>query len=182
MGTDKGSLTFENDTWAQSAFNKLASLNIPVVLSVNELQLQSYPALFDVSLLIADDPSIGIKGPLGGVLNIHKRYNEEDLFILACDMPFMEIDILQQLLELYLEHQDHYDAFVFTNGNEPEPLCAIYTAGGLEQTLQLYHTNELKKHSMKFMLDHLDTFSLPIPEDQKKCFLNVNSHAALNGL
>jgi molybdenum cofactor guanylyltransferase len=182
MGTDKGLLKLDTDTWAQSAFSKMAALDIPVVLSVNELQVAHYSIPFDAGILITDDPSLDLKGPLGGVLSIHKMYPVEDLFVLACDMPFMEVDTLQQLADTYNDNKAPYDAFIFTNDNEPEPLCAIYKSTGLANTLQLYEANELKKYSMKSMLDHLDTFSIPIPEQQKKFFRNINSHAALNGL
>ena len=182
MGTDKGLLKLDTDTWAQSAFKKIAALDIPVVLSVNELQVDHYSIAFDAAILITDNQSLDLRGPLGGVLSIHKMYPMEDLFILACDMPFMESDSLQQLADIYNDNKDFYDAFVFMNDNQPEPLCAIYKANGLANTLRLFEANELKKHSMKSMLDHLDTFSIPIPEEQKKRFLNINSHAALNGL
>ncbi len=46
MGTDKGLLT-ENDTkWAQSEVDKISSLGIPVVLSVNSSQFTNYSSAF----------------------------------------------------------------------------------------------------------------------------------------
>ncbi|MEO6720566.1 MAG: molybdenum cofactor guanylyltransferase [Ferruginibacter sp.] len=181
MGTDKGLLTSQATTWAQSAMDKLKTLLCPVVLSVNAAQLESYSAVFDASILITDDLALDIRGPLCGLLSVHKTYPDEDLFVLACDMPFMKTEVLQELVDVYRDSQ-HFNAFVYSNNNEPEPLCGIYTSKGLAYTLQLYQEDKLPKHSMKYMLDHLDTLILPLKDDQKKYFLNINSHAALNGL
>ena len=181
MGADKGLLTMQAETWAQSATAKMRALGFAVVLSVNPAQLQDYSLIFEPSILITDNASLDIRGPICGVLSIHKMYPAADLFVLACDMPFMEINILEQLIELY-EKNKNYDAFIFSNNNEREPLCGIYTAKGLAHTLQLYEHNQLQKHSMKFMLDHLDTLLTPLKDEEKKYFRNINSHAALNGL
>ena len=131
--------------------------------------------------MIIDDPALDVHGPLGGVLSVHENFPMQDLFTLACDLPLMEIPVLQQLLDVY--HGDNNDdAFVFTNDGEPEPLCAIYTARGLTHIRSLHLQDQLTKHSMKFMLEHLDTCYIPLADHQKKAFQNFNAHASLNGL
>ncbi len=183
MGTDKGMLKMHPDagTWAKAAADKMAQLTLPVIVSVNTLQYNDYATVFDAAQLITDNPLLDIRGPLGGVLSVHEKYPMQDLFVLACDMPLMDADVLKQLLDIYhLDTND--DAFVFTNNGEPEPLCAIYTARGLAHIRQLYQSNQLLKHSMKFMLEHINSWFEPLSEEQKKCFQNFNAHAALNGL
>lgn len=181
MGTDKGMLKISSNTWAQSAVDKLATLKIPIVLSVRTAQYAEYSSLFNAHQLITDNTQLNIRGPLGGVLSVHQHSPAEDLFVFACDMPLMEPVILEQL---YTLHKDNAaaDAFVFTNNEEPEPLCAIYTARGLAHISHLHNTNQLVKHSMKFMLENLKIFPVPITERQKRYFSNFNAHAVLNGL
>jgi len=128
-----------------------------------------------------DNASLMVRGPLCGVLSVHLQYPNEDLFILACDMPLMDISILQQLYWLY-NLEPSKDAFVFTNNGEPEPLCGIYKAKGLKDILYLLETNRLERHSMKFIIEHLQTLLTPLNEDQKAYFRNINTHAQLNGL
>lgn len=181
MGMDKGLLKSASTTWAQVAADKLKVLQIPVLLSVNPSQVSEYSTLFDTSILITDDPLLDISGPLRGVLSIHKRHPDEDLFVLACDMPLIEIQILQQLMKVYLLNKD-YDAFVFSNHDEPEPVCGIYTSEALAYILQQFETGKLVKHSMMFMLEKLNTLLTPLQEDQKRYFLNANSPASLNSL
>jgi molybdenum cofactor guanylyltransferase len=181
MGSDKGLLKHEAHTWAQTAVDKMAELSIPVKLSVNSTQLPHYATVFPAADLITDTSDLQIRGPLLGLLSAHLQYPTEDIFILACDMPLMETPILKELLNNY-HQQTGPDAFVFADGNEPEPLCGIYKSTGLKSIIQLYHSGQLVRHSMKFMLDHINTFLIPIKDEQKKAFRNFNAHAELNGL
>jgi molybdopterin-guanine dinucleotide biosynthesis protein A len=181
MGSDKGLLKLEAKTWAQTAVDKLTDLNVPVKLSVNHDQFTAYSSVFSADELIIDDATLQIKGPLSGVLSCHLKFPAEDLFILACDMPLMEVAVLKELFALYQKYPSN-DAFVFTNDGEPEPLCGIYTARGLASILSMLRSGQLIKHSMKFMLDHVSTKTIAASEEQKKCFRNFNAHAELNGL
>jgi len=181
MGTDKGLLKLEAKTWAQTAIDKMAALNIPVKISVNENQFSAYSAVFSSDKLIADNISLQVKGPLLGVLSSHLQHPTEDLFVLACDMPLMEPFLLKELYHQYLLHLS-YDAHLFTNEHEPEPLCGIYTAKGLSGILTMLREGRLIKFSMKFMLDHLIVNAIAATDEQKKYFRNFNAHAELNGL
>ncbi len=180
MGSDKGLLTLNALTWAQAAADKMAVLQIPVLLSVNHEQYARYNAFFSAEKLIKDNEDIPVKGPMLGILSVHTKCSEEDLFVLACDMPLMEITMLQQLLSYYKTKTA--DAFICTNDGTAEPLCGIYCASGLSHILKLQDTHRLLKYSMKYMLEQMKIISIPLTEDQKKYFRNFNSHAELNGL
>jgi len=181
MGSDKGLLKLEANTWAQTAIDKMAVLNIPIKISVNNQQYHQYETVFTATDLITDNTSLSLKGPLLGVLSSHLQFPDEDLLILACDMPLMESSLLQLLYFLYLQ-EPSFDAYIYTNEGEPEPLCGIYKAKGLASILDKLASGRLTKHSMKFMLDHIDCRTIPVTEEQKKFFRNFNAHAELNGL
>ena len=180
MGSDKGLLPADDSTWAKSAVNNLAALGIPVSLSVNELQYNNYTTAFSGTEIITDNDLLVLHGPLLGVLSAHLQHPLQNLFVLACDMPLMETSVVRNLYNHYLQ-TDAYDAFVFTNDEQPEPLCGIYCARGLAAILDMYKTLALTRHSMKFMLEHLNTRYIAITEKQKKYFKNFNAHADLNG-
>ena len=127
MGSDKGLLKLEANTWAQTAIDKMTTLNIPVKISVNSKQFPDYAAVFPSTDLITDDAMLPLKGPLLGVLSSHLKFPDEDLFILACDMPLMEPFLLNNLYVKY-QQEPTFNAYVFTNEGEPEPLCGIYKA------------------------------------------------------
>lgn len=181
MGSDKGLLPADTGTWARSAADKMAMLQLPVVLSVNNIQYNDYSALFNPEQLINDSEILQIKGPLCGVLSVHLQHSTEDLFVLACDMPLMEPAILKDLYDHY-KINPGYQAYLFTNNAQAEPLCAIYKSEALSSIVQIQEKGNLVKHSMKFMLELLRCFYIPIPDDQKKFFSNINAHAELNGL
>ncbi len=180
MGSDKGLLPTDDSTWAKAAINKLAALQIPVSLSVNERQYYIYAAAFSETAIIPDNDSLVLHGPLLGVLSAHLQHPLQNLFVLACDMPLMETSVLRDLYNHYLQ-TNAYNAFVFTNDEEPEPLCGIYCARGLAIILDMYKTDALTRHSMKFMLENLNTRYIAITKEQKKHFKNFNAHADLNG-
>jgi molybdopterin-guanine dinucleotide biosynthesis protein A len=190
MGADKGMLKaplpqkegYLNDanTWAQTAVDKISALAIPVVLSVNEKQLTDYSTIFSARQLVTDNAALSIKGPLSGLLSVHLQYPAEDLLLLACDMPLMETDLLKELIAQYQTLPA--DTFVFVNDGEPEPLCGIYTAAALSGIYHSHVLSPLPKHSMKYLLEHSNTITIPVPADKKKCFRNFNAHAELNGL
>lgn len=180
MGSDKGLLvSSEGQLWAQTAINKMAAMQIPVSLVVNRLQYASYAAAFAGTPIITDNEKLELHGPLLGVLSAHLQYPVQHLFALACDMPLMETSVLTELYNKYME-SDAYDAFVFTNEEEPEPLCAIYCAKGLAAIADMHKKGLLKRHSMKSMIENLNVCFVPITSEQKKYFTNVNAHADLN--
>jgi len=160
MGSDKGLLILNEKTWTQRALENLSLLGIPVKISVNYNQYPHYKSEFPSVELIVDEPSLAVKGPLLGVLSSHLKYPYEDLFILACDMPLMEPDLLNELYSRY-QHQTTSGAIVFTNNGEWEPLCGIYSATGLSYILSLLRSGQIMQHSMKNVLDHLITKSIP---------------------
>jgi molybdenum cofactor guanylyltransferase len=181
MGADKGLLKNETGVWARTAFDKLAALNIPVKISVNDNQYSSYAGIFSAEELITDNTSFQVKGPLLGMMSTYLRYPADAIFVLACDMLLMEVFILQRLMKIFREQQDA-GACVYTSDGEPEPLCGIYKPESIESIITMYESGKLSKHSMKFMLDHINTHKIPLGTDDKKFFRNFNSHAELNGL
>jgi molybdopterin-guanine dinucleotide biosynthesis protein A len=181
MGNDKGLLKLEAKTWAQTAIDKISVLKIPVKISVNKEQYSAYAEAFSEGQLVVDEPLIPFRGPLQGLLSCHLEFPEEDLFILACDMPLMEPAMLQTLYQSCQENP-LADAHVFINDGEPEPLCGIYTARGLGIIQDMQKAGTLFKHSMKFMLDNLKVNTIELEEDEKKYFRNFNAHSELNGL
>lgn len=181
MGVDKGLIEDKGVAWAQTAFNKVASLGLQIVLSVNREQLSAYSSAFDESKLILDNGQLQLKGPLLGVMSVHLKYPSEDLLVLACDMLCMDILLLQKLKYKY-QSDASMDAIVYTNNGEPEPLCAVYSAKALADILEKFNSGKLVKNSMKNMIEHINPYFIGLEENEKKFFKNINTHADLNGL
>lgn len=174
MGTDKGLIQYQHKTWTQLAIEKIEALSIPVVVSISSMQKEKYERLPFGNKLIVDDSTIALRGPVAAVLNVHLKYPADDLLVLACDLPLMEFSVLHELYHFYLI-KNRFQAFVYTYDEEPEPLCGIYTAKGIALIYEMYLTHKLEKQSMKYMLDQLLVYSIPIPGNKKKYFRNFNS-------
>jgi molybdopterin-guanine dinucleotide biosynthesis protein A len=181
MGMDKGLLQMDGMSWAQSAAKKMASLDIPVYLSISEAQAENYANIFPRVDLITDVSSLDIRGPLSGLLTAHLQHPLEDIFVLACDMPLMHTSILQELREIYLRGED-FGAYVFIVASRPEPVCGIYTARSLALVLQLYNQQQLSRHGLSQLLEKLNACFVPVKSTQEKNFGNFNSPSSLDSL
>lgn len=181
MGNDKGLLMLNDKTWTQKGIDTLSNFHIPIVISVNDNQYQDYSSIFPVDTLIPDDPSLLLHGPLCGLLSVHLKYPEEDLLLLACDMPLIDTELINHLLSKYSTETAN-DAFIYITDGELEPMPGIYKSKGLAYVHHLYGSDQLPRHSMKYMLEHIPTSFSPLPTGKKDCFRNFNTHAELNGL
>jgi molybdopterin-guanine dinucleotide biosynthesis protein A len=173
MGTDKGLLQDGNRTWAELAADKLASLNLPVVVSLNENQSPSYSCLFTKEVLVVDNTVLIVNGPLLGLLSVHSIFPEEDLLVLACDIKDMKATLLQNLLDQ--SAKDPHEATVYANETRRQPLCGIYTAKGLKKIYAMVKGGELKRFSMMHVLELLDTKNISISYEDLAAFNNYNS-------
>jgi len=180
MGADKGLMNYEDRIWAQLAAEKLSSLDISSVFSVNSAQQQIYTTYFGQEKLVVDQPDLRVKGPLLGVLSAHLLNEEEDLFLLACDLILMDSRLLKLLFNS--KTNDAFDAYIFTKNGQQEPLCGIYKSQGLKKIMDMLHTTGLEKHSMKFILSKLHVYETVLDEKDYRYFTNFNSHSELNGL
>jgi molybdenum cofactor guanylyltransferase len=179
MGDDKGLMLSGEKTWAQLGKEKLSEINIQTVLSVNQNQFNDYQSIFSDQELITDNPGLNIGGPLLGLLSVHSHFPNEDLLLLACDLPKMNAIVLKELMIHYIQKQNE-EAIVFKMAEQTEPLCGIYTKQGLAKIIALHSANNLAKHSMKFVLERLNTLYLTPKENWWNYFKNYNSPEDLN--
>ncbi|HEY5823340.1 MAG TPA: molybdenum cofactor guanylyltransferase, partial [Cyclobacteriaceae bacterium] len=172
MGSDKGLLKDGDKTWSQMAIEKLSSLSLHSVVSINSSQKNTYSPFFSSDQLVLDKEELDIRGPLLGLLSVHDQFASDDLFILGCDLPKMEIHVLQSLLD---EHKQfpHFDCFVFSNSTHNEPLCGVYTANGLKKISDAVGEGKLRSNRMMDVLDQLNTKRLPLKEEWSGSFQNM---------
>lgn len=173
MGSDKGLLEIDEKKWVENSAFLLSSLDIPVFISVNQKQVDSYSSFFTKQSLLIDNAILHLKGPLLGIMSVHLKIPGEDLFVLACDMIRMKEAVLDRMFREYTAGDA--DAYVYAIQNNREPLCAIYTSSALEKINELVYTHQLKNFSMMNVLDKLRTEYLAVEPHLTSCFKNVNS-------
>ncbi|MFL5728368.1 MAG: molybdenum cofactor guanylyltransferase [Cytophagaceae bacterium] len=171
MGSDKGLIMSNGMPWSKLAFNKLRTLGIPALVSINSAQRKNYSTIFSEGLLV--DDCVDARGPLGGILSVHKSFPFTDLFILACDMKDMGIEHLQVLYSSWMAGHNEYDIFLYRNEGQPEPLAAIYSAGLLDSLGTA--GSQSGNYSMKGIIAKGKVFGLDVTKDMKRHFMNYNS-------
>ena len=79
-------------------------------------------------------------GSLGGILTGISAAQGKYSVVVACDMPFLNVDLLRFMLDLVSE----YDAVVPRIKGRPEPLHAVYSRNCLEPIEERLLAGELK--------------------------------------
>jgi molybdopterin-guanine dinucleotide biosynthesis protein A len=149
-GVAKGLLPTESGETVVSRWQRLfASIGVPAVLVG---QHEAYGAL--EALTLADDPR-GI-GPLGGLIALLTTATDGRAFAVACDMPFVSLELLQKLAA----HPSHAPIVAPRRGDRWEPLFARYDAPRvLEAARARVHRGE---HSLQGLLDEVGAEALPV--------------------
>lgn len=171
MGSDKGLMEKEGETWAGLAAGKLTAFAIPVVFSISKKQYELYSKTFAPDSLVIDN--LDIEGPLKGLLSVHERFPERDILLMACDLVDMDEATISKLVLEYKSAGD-YDFFVYQD-KFAEPFCAIYTSKGLEPVFRKAKANSLIKFSFQRILD--DGKTLRVPISNTSSFKNFNTIA-----
>ena len=180
MGSDKGSLLKEGIPWANYMAGKLVPSGLPVVFSVNALQLETYPAFIPSGQLVPD--SLSVAGPLKGLLSVHERFPGNDLLLLACDMLDLDEATIGKMISVYREgllpahgtpDRGKYDFYVYRDGEFIQPFCGIYTSRGLSAVYARAVQGELKEFSLQSLFDDGKTKKLLI--DRSGAFQNYNT-------
>ncbi len=170
MGRDKGSLPIGQTTWAQHMGDKLAFLQIPVLYAVNELQLTGYAAYIPAGQLVLDNADA--RGPMKGILSVHRKLPERDLLLLACDMLDLDRFTLESLVNVYREGGDD-DFFVYQDREFAQPLCGIYKSRGLTGISDFFRETGTADYSLQSILNRGKTRRLKMSEPS--AFKNYNS-------
>ncbi len=155
--------------WAKQIGAKLEMLNLAVVYSISQQQEELYRPHIDKGHLITDLPTA--MGPLKGLLSVYFRFPRNDFLVVACDMPDLQQDTLHLLLDAYQNGGN--DFYAFQSGEFYEPLCALYTASGLNKIHYEAKQGKLAGKSLQSILQNGNTKKL-LP-GKEETFNNYNS-------
>tara|TARA_R100001369_G_scaffold36196_1_gene61524 strand:- start:17094 stop:17684 length:591 start_codon:yes stop_codon:yes gene_type:complete len=124
MGSDKGLVNFKGEPMISHIIRVLEKLNMPssIISTNNEYMKFGKPVHKDV---------IPDKGPLGGLFTALEFSNSPMIILLACDMPSINSEALNRLIELATSGK----IVVSTDGENISPLFACYPQS-LKQTVK----------------------------------------------
>ena len=121
-------------------------------------------------------------GPLGGIMTAMFEYPRVAWFVLGCDMPFADLEVLTKLTR-ERDPLKTATAYVHDNKNYPEPLCTIYEPKILPwffQSLGAGHVWPIKDLSHArvktvFISDGQKLKSVNTPEEYRKALKSLKN-------
>lgn len=161
MGENKAFLKMGETTLIERSLNVLNGIFETVVISARESEPYErfgYPVITD---------RIKGKGPLGGLYSILPKAEHDYVFIVACDMPFLEEEGIRSL---YGQLGD-FDAIVPSTQGRIHPLHAFYHKRILPLVEQSIFEDRLK---IVEVLGQCRTKIVDM-EINKESFINVNT-------
>ncbi|GAA0893108.1 hypothetical protein GCM10009122_27870 [Fulvivirga kasyanovii] len=133
MGRDKSLISYHATDQRKYSFDLLSDYCSKVFLSCNADQAKNIELPF-----ITD--SNNYKGPLKGVLSAQEKFNDVAWLVLACDMPFVDAEVLSMLVT----HRDpNAMATCFYHGF-PEPLCSIWEPHAYAALIHFVNSGNLR--------------------------------------
>jgi molybdopterin-guanine dinucleotide biosynthesis protein A len=129
-------------------------------------------------LTLLDDISPGL-GASGGILTAIEHSDEEDIFIHACDLPFITPDLVKFLKNIFTN--GGYDAVVPMQPDSfKQPLCAFYRKSTCIVPFRAKILRSDLTPSVRDLLDTVNTKYVDFDEishldDSSDFFLNINT-------
>jgi molybdopterin-guanine dinucleotide biosynthesis protein A len=134
MGSNKAFLKIKGKTFIEVQIELLRKMFNDIAISVNTPLEYEY-----LNLPIFKDIYPG-KGPLGGIYTSLVNSNSSHTFMLACDMPFVRLELIKYLKDLTKE----YDVVIPKSEKGLEPLHAFYSKKCIDPIKRELDANNLR--------------------------------------
>ncbi len=175
MGQDKAALLLDGETLLQRVTATMQTSFSQVIVSVR--QPRAEVALQQVCDTQADG------GPLAGLVAGLGQVETPWMFAVACDMPFIQSDVIARMAELRGEQH----AVVPMIGGHPQPLFAFYSKQALPVMRETLASGEKRVRAVLKQLDvrYVNEVELREYDPQFRSFIDLDTpqdHAAAQEL
>ncbi|TLP80602.1 NTP transferase domain-containing protein [Maribacter sp. ACAM166] len=165
MGEDKGLITYHKLPQREHLYHLLKGVCNRTFISVRSDQEKGISQEFE-TMIDKDE----YRGPYNGLLSAHAEHPEVAWLVLACDLPLVDKDALQQLID-GRNLNKIASAFADVENPLPEPLCAIWEPESLKQSVTYLNSGN-GSCPRKFLINA--DVNLVFPKN-KEVLLNANS-------
>jgi molybdopterin-guanine dinucleotide biosynthesis protein A len=142
FGSNKVLETVGNKNLLQQVISRISSLCSDIIVVTAEepniSELIEHP-----NLRVVTD-AFPAKGPLGGIYTGLSISNSNHALAVACDMPFLNLDLLRYMVQL----SDNWDAVVPRLGEMVEPLHAVYSKNCLITIEEMINQDKLSVYQL----------------------------------
>ena len=162
MGQDKSLLFVDNLPMIEKIVRQLTGHFREIIIGANDIEKYRF-----LNLPVVPDLEKG-KGPLMGIYStlLHSKY--EINFVVACDIPDLNMDYITELIR---EAKCHEIVMPTWGDDKFEPLFAVYNKSILDQVKKLLENGERK---ISLLFESSDVKYLPMP-DAGKWYKNLNT-------
>ena len=165
MGTDKGELAYHGKPHREYLYELLAEFCDDVYISVRSEQQQNLPE----NLKTITDKN-QYRGPLNGMISAHQEFPEVAWLVVATDLPLIDKDSIQQLIE-QRNQEKIATAYATHQSGLPEPMFAIWEANSFPKAIE-YLESGTNTCPRKFLINSETELIFPSSDD---ILINANN-------
>jgi molybdopterin-guanine dinucleotide biosynthesis protein A len=162
MGRDKSLLSTNNLPLIGKIASQLEDHFQEIIVGANDIEKYGF-----LHLPVIPDLEVG-KGPLMGIYSTLLRSKHEVNFVVACDIPDLDIKYIEELIR---EAKDHQIVVPTGSDGKLEPLFAVYKKSILGNIKKLLDADQRK---IRLLFEAVDVKYLPLP-DEGKWYRNLNT-------
>lgn len=173
----KGFLTVQGRAVIERTLETLERVFEKIVISTNTPEKYFYlgvPLVGDI---------MNEKGPVTGILSVLSSVNAESVFVVACDMPFVNEKLIRYMIESYesekkkVAGQEGVDAVIPFFEGKTEPLFGIYTKRTLETMEAMVLTGKKGLISMlsRMRVKYIGDEEVRAVDPLGRSFANINT-------
>lgn len=133
MGVEKAFLNINGAAIIENTLNTYKRIFKEIIIVTNEPEDYEY---LGVKLIKDIYPG---KGPLGGLYSALVESSNERCFVIACDMPFINEDLIKYIVSIH-----SYDIVVPVVHGKYEALHAMYSRNCCSKIIEMLNNNNLK--------------------------------------
>lgn len=139
-----------------------------VIISTNNPELYFYLGV----LMVGD--VVEYRGPMTGILSGLTIPEVSEVFVTACDMPFINAELIKYIVDKW---EKEYDALIPIFDDKPQPLLGIYSkriAKSMEQSI-INGERSLREFLQGINVFYINEEEVRNIDPESRSFININT-------
>ncbi|MFZ6016575.1 MAG: molybdenum cofactor guanylyltransferase [Nitrospirota bacterium] len=192
----KGFIKIKGKRIIESNIELLSSIFDRVIISTNNPEIYFYlgvPMVGDI---------LKYRGPMTGILSVLISLEVPEIFVTACDMPFIKPELIRYIIDKWTQNTDtcsafsvqrsatknsslvtphsllkRWDAVISIFGKKPQPLLGIYSkriAKSMEESIK-QGEKSLKRFLQRIDVLYIDEGKVRAIDPEGRSFININT-------
>lgn len=166
-GRNKALLEIDGEPFIGRIYRNLSPLFNSTIIISND-KVDYHLSKFDVYSDIIKDV-----GPFGGIHSALVNAKTPYAFVVSCDMPFANLEIANEIAEMFLSKD--IDILVPKIESYHEPLFAIYSKHLVDKIEAILAKSDGKPIKDLFAVAKTSYIQIPDTALNRRCFTNINS-------